>query len=241
MKKDLKIYDSPEQLALKLSEEFLAAVNNKSGKFFVSVSGGSTPLIFFKQLAKSPFKEKVEWTKVHFYWCDERCVPPSDTESNFGEVKRSLFDNISIPEENIHRIRGEADPSTEAVRYANDIEHSLQFDSDDLPVFDWIFLGIGDDGHTASLFPGKKFLFLYSNITVVSQHPLSGQKRISLTKEVLCHAERTSFVVTGKGKAKILSEIINNIPASKNYPASEIKPLNGNLEWLVDKEAAFYL
>ncbi len=241
MIKGLKVFDTPEQLAHELSNRLIQSVNEKPNEFSFSISGGSTPLVLFKKLSEVPFKDNLQWKRIHFFWCDERCVPPNDSESNFGMTKKILFDKIQIPEKNIHRIRGEAEPNIETVRYANDIENFLPKSENKLPQFDWVLLGIGEDGHTASLFPGKNFLFIYSNIACVSQHPATGQKRISLTKDILNNARRITFMVTGKGKAKVLSEILKGVPISKNYPAAEIKPFNGTIEWLVDKEAAFYL
>ncbi len=241
MFKDVKIFDTAQKLADSLSLEIQNAANDNLNRFMLAVSGGSTPSILFRRLGQPPFKSEVNWNKLHFFWCDERCVEPDNSESNFGEVKKNLFDFITIPESNIHRIRGEADPNEETVRYANEIENFLPSKENKLPQFDWILLGVGEDGHTASIFPGKNFLFIYSNIAGVAQHPATGQKRISLTKEVLNNAKRITFIVTGKAKAKILSEIFNGLPISKNYPAAEIKPVNGIIDWMIDKEAAFYL
>ncbi len=241
MNRDIKIFETPDKLAQKLSEELFDAVAQKPGDYFIAISGGSTPNILFRYLANAPFKEKIAWNKIHFFWCDERCVPPGDSQSNYGTANHYLFSLVPVPGENIHRIHGEVEPRTEVIRYSNEIEHTLQFDNNDLPQFDRVLLGMGEDGHTASLFPGKNFLFLYSNIAGIAQHPQSGQKRISLTKEVLCNAMRITFMVTGREKAKVLSEIIKELPSSKSYPAAEIKPSYGEMDWMVDKEAAFYL
>ncbi len=238
---NIKIFNSPIEIAESLSIEFQNAVNNSEKKFNVAISGGSTPNILYNRLAQTPFKNEISWDKLNFFWCDERCVPPTDIQSNFGEVKKILFNLISIPEINIHRIHGEEDPNEETVRYVNQIESTIKFTVNKLPQFDWTLLGIGEDGHTASLFPGKNFLFIYSNIAGVSQHPATGQKRISLTKEVLNNSKRITFMVTGKNKAKIISDILKGSPKNKNYPASEIVPINGTIDWMLDKEAAFYL
>ncbi len=241
MNKNIRIYDKPEEIAFELSKELMESVKQKPDNFFIAISGGHTPNVLFKQLANPPFNETIAWEKIHFFWCDERCVPPGDSQSNYGTANDNLFSHVSIPGQNIHRIHGESEPRAEVIRYANEIEHTLPFNNSDLPKFDWILLGMGEDGHTASLFPGKNFLFLYSNIAGAAQHPQSGQKRISLTKDVLCNANRITFMVTGREKAKILSEIIKELPSSKNYPAAEIRPLAGKLDWMIDKEAAFYL
>ncbi len=237
----VKIYDSPKLAAEALSQRLKDEINKKDGIFNLSVSGGSTPSVLFGTLASQPFNESINWSKTHFWWCDERCVPPNDNESNFGMTNELLLNRISISRENIHRMIGEAEPSKEAVRYAMDIEKILCGGKSCMPEFDWVLLGLGDDGHTASLFPGKNLLFVYSNIVGVAKHPESGQKRISLTKDVLNNAKNITFLVTGKNKAKILSDILQNHPISKNYPAAEIKPITGTIDWVIDKEAAFYL
>ena len=241
MGKKFKVFDTPGKLAENLANQFKDAVNSSNNNFYIAISGGSTPVTFFNRLAAKPFNDEIEWTKVHFFWCDERCVPPENTDSNYGMTKINLFDKIKIPQDNIHRIKGESDPNQETVRYVNEIENNVCNDENSLPRFDWVFLGMGEDGHTASLFPNKNLLFIFSNIAGVAQHPQSGQKRVSLTFDVLNNAKHITFVVTGKDKSKILYEIINELPAGKNYPSAKIKPLNGNIDWLIDKEAAFYL
>jgi 6-phosphogluconolactonase len=241
MGRNLKVFDTSEKLAEDLANQLKETVNKQNENFYLAVSGGSTPVIFFKRLAEQPFKNEIEWNKVHFFWCDERCVPPDDSESNFGMTKINLFDKIKIPEENIHRIKGESDPNEETVHYVNEIENNVHNGENTLPRFDWVMLGMGEDGHTASLFPNKNLLFIYSNIAGVAEHPQTSQKRISLTLDVLNNAKRITFVVTGKNKAKILSEILNGLPISKNYPSAQIKPTNGTIDWMIDKEASFYL
>ncbi len=241
MKKNLQVFETPEQLADSLSRRLLLSNNKKETKFNIAVSGGNTPVIFFKHLSSNPYKSEIIWSKLNIFWCDERCVPPESSESNFGETKKYLLDSISIPQSNIHRIKGESDPNREAVRYATEVEKYLPKGNNNLPVFDWVLLGIGEDGHTASLFPRKNLLFVYSNIAGVARHPVTNQFRISLTRDVLNNAGQITFVVTGKKKAKIVSEIFNNLPVSKSYPAAEIKPVNGSIDWMIDKEAAFYL
>lgn len=237
----VKVFNTAVELAESLSSRLKEEINQSSNIFNLAISGGSTPKVLFNNLADEVYRQSINWSNTNIWWCDERCVPPEDSESNFGMTKKILLNNISIPAENIHKIKGEDDPSREAVRYAMDIEKVLCEGRNCLPEFDRVLLGIGEDGHTASIFPGKNLLFLYSNIVGVAQHPVTGQKRITLTKEVLNNAKEVTFVVTGKAKAKILSEIISNHPVSKNYPAAEIKLASGDIEWLIDKEAAFYL
>ncbi|MHB1688393.1 MAG: 6-phosphogluconolactonase [Ignavibacteriaceae bacterium] len=241
MDKAVKIFDSSQSLAIKLAEEFKNEIEKKTGNFFISFSGGSTPKIFFRELAQPPFSDRINWNRVQIFWCDERCVPPADSESNYGMTKENLFDCIKIPEENIHRIIGESHPEKEAVRYSKEIDKILPRGRNNFPQFDWVFLGMGADGHTASLFPNAELLYSCSNIAGVAVHPVTGQKRISLTEKIINNSKRISFVVTGKDKAITLKEILNEQSESKNFPASHIKPSDGKLDWWIDKEAAFYL
>ncbi|MDR3625666.1 MAG: 6-phosphogluconolactonase [Ignavibacteriaceae bacterium] len=241
MIKGLKIFDTPENLARYLADELQSSINNSTGNYYLAVSGGSTPLVLFDKLAHPFFRNNITWDKSHFFWCDERCVAPDDPESNFGAADRILFKQIQIPEANIHRIHGEDNPNEEVVRYSNEIEKIVPAGNGSLPQFDRVLLGLGEDGHTASLFPKSNLLFIYSNIAGVAKHPVTGQKRISLTADILSRAKRITFVVTQKAKAKVLSEILNDLPVSKNYPASQIKSAAENIDWFIDKEAAFYL
>jgi 6-phosphogluconolactonase len=241
MNKRIKIFDTPVILAQHLADELKSSINSSPGNFFLAVSGGSTPLVVFNKMADAYYNDNFKWEKTHFFWCDERCVCAEDPASNFGSARRTLFDKISIPDANIHFIHGEANPVEEVVRYSNEIEEFVPSDGTDLPGFDWVWLGLGEDGHTSSLFPGEKLLFIYSNIAGVAKHPVSGQKRISLTADILCTARRITFVVTGKEKSKVLSEILKDLPGSKSYPAGEIKDHGKNIDWMIDKEAAFYL
>ena len=241
MDKNIKIFDSPDSLAQLLATDLMQEINNSSREFFLSISGGSTPKILFRELSRSPYKEKLDWSKVHIFWCDERCVPPEDSDSNYGMTKNILFDHINIPSENIHRIIGESHPEKETVNYAKEIEKILPKDNNNFPRFDWVLLGLGSDGHTASLFPNSELLYSCSNIAGVAIHPVSGQKRISLTENVINNSKRITFMVTGKDKAAILSDILNNNFGNRDIPASKINPIDGLIEWRLDSEAAQFL
>lgn len=241
MNSNVRIYKTDEALAENLSGRLKEEINKSQNYFYFSVSGGNTPESFFSRLSLSPFNEDILWNKLQMFWCDERCVPPEDTESNYGMTKQLLLDHVGIPEENIHRIRGETNPNEEAIRYAKEIEKFVPLNDKKLPAFDWILLGLGEDGHTASIFPGQKFSLVYLNYCGVASHPKTGQKRISLTLDVINNAKKISFIVTGREKAKILSGIIKHLPDSNNYPASAIKAEDGILEWLIDEEASEFL
>jgi 6-phosphogluconolactonase len=173
---------------------------------------------------------------LQIFWVDERCVPPDDPESNYGMTKKILLDNVNIPPENIHRMAGENNPDSEISRYAEEIK-SVVPSRLGLPSFDMILLGMGADGHTASLFPGGKLLSSAENICGSAVHPASGQKRVTLTRDLINNANNILFLVTGKDKAETFTEIINKTPDAKRYPAAGINPLNGRIEWLVDSQA----
>ncbi len=237
--------DLAEELALDLKEDIeKKSIINK--KYNLSLSGGTTPKLLYKILAEPPFSKDIKWKYLHLFWGDERCVPPEDTESNYGMTKNLLLDKIGIPEENIHRIKGEAVPEEEASRYSNEIRDSVTIEHD-LPVFDCVLLGLGEDGHTASLFPGKELYAVAQNICGVAEKTISSkngkniQKRISLTRDVICNSEKILFLVTGNKKSKILSEIIKETPSSNNYPPSTIRNIYGYSEWWIDEEAASVL
>ena len=206
------------------------------GTFHVALSGGSTPKIVFDVLAEN-FSDKVDWNKVHFYWGDERCVPPSDDESNYKMTVEHLFSKIELPKENIHRILGEKDPKGEALRYANLLEINLDR-VEGVPQFDLVILGMGDDGHTASIFPHEIELWDAEDHCVVATHPDSGQKRVSINGKVINTAKEVAFLVTGASKSEKVKAVVEKTEGSEAYPASLVNPASGNLVWFLDEEAA---
>lgn len=207
--------------------------------FTVALSGGSTPELLFSLLGDN-YAKSVSWKNVHLFWGDERCVPPDNAESNFGLTKRKLIDKIEIPAINVHRIKGEEDPEYEAERYSNEILTFTQ-SRNGLPFFDLFILGLGDDGHTASIFPGNTEILNSEKICEVATHPVTYQQRITITGRVINNSSRVVFLVTGKKKAEIVENIINNRAEALNFPASFIVPTYGMLNWIVDKEAASLL
>jgi 6-phosphogluconolactonase len=246
MERIIKKFKTAEELAVELAKKLKEEIENKSKlneKYFLSLSGGSTPKVLFKILAAHPLSKEIKWNHVHLFWGDERCVPPGDVESNFGMTKNFLLDKIEIPEENIHRVIGEAKPEEEAIRYSEEIKNTVSIENG-LPRFDCILLGMGEDGHTASLFPEKKLNSVSQNICGVAEKTISKnngeniQKRISLTRDVICNGENIYFLVTGDKKTKTLSGIIKESPGSNKYPASGIHNINGRSEWWIDEAAA---
>jgi 6-phosphogluconolactonase len=242
MKAGIHIFKTPYELAEALSTELyrhLGSLGLTRRTISLALSGGSTPQIFFKKTASylNTSEQSVDWKKVHFYWCDERCVPPHHPESNFGMTSRFMLRALDIEDANIHRIRGESIPEEEAVRYSEEIRKYVLL-RNNMPVFDWIFLGIGDDGHTASLFPDQLNLLYSDKICEAVAHPQTGQKRITLTGKPLINAQRITFVVTGKSKSQRVKEIIREEAVSKLLPARYIRPVQGRLEWYLDEAAA---
>lgn len=204
--------------------------------FHIALSGGSTPKLLFEYLAEH-YRESIPWGDVHLWWGDERCVAPDHAESNYLMTKESLLRGVILPPENVHRIKGENDPEEEAARYADEMKRTIPL-KDGLPVFDLIYLGLGTDGHTASIFPDRMDLLTESSFADVAIHPESGQKRVSLTGPVINHAAKVAFLVTGEGKSERVSEIFEQKDGSELLPASHIHPVHGDLIWYLDRPAA---
>lgn len=208
----------------------------QSGPVHIALSGGSTPKVLFRLLAQD-YENQINWQRVHLYWGDERCVPPDDPESNYGMTQELLLRHIDIPMANIHRVRGEHDPKEEAKRYGEIIEAELPMEGG-YPIFDLIILGMGSDGHTASIFPNSMELLTAASTCAVAVHPDSGQKRITLTGPVINRAREVSFLVTGAGKTDKVRAIIRREGAYLNYPAAHIQPKSKHLSWFLDEAAA---
>ena len=242
MEKSVEIYPTAYELAEKFAEELAGLITEsakKKRKLTVALSGGSTPELLFSILGDH-FSQSVPWEYVHFFWGDERCVPPDDPDSNYGMTRRDLFNKIDIPPANIHRIRGEDDPGKEVLRYSAEISE-FTLSREGIPRFDLIILGLGEDGHTASIFPGQEGLLRSDKICELACHPFSGQNRITITGRVINNAESVVFMVTGNKKAQIVEKIINKNPLSGNFPASHIGPSSGMLRWLLDDESGSML
>lgn len=237
MNNNLYIFKSPEELADQFADQLMSLIKNRSGEsFHLAISGGKTPDLLFSILAEK-YADSILWQKVHFWWVDERMVAPDHPESNFRIAQKLLFSQISIPEENIHRIKGENIPEEEANSYSKQIQDKLTFQNS-WPIFDLILLGMGDDGHTASIFPNQIELLESDQICAVASHPVSGQKRVTLTGRVINHARQVVFQVTGKTKADRISEIMHQTKEAGKLPASYISPISCNPDWYLDEEAA---
>lgn len=208
-------------------------LSREPGIKHIALSGGSTPKLLFAELAEK-YGNQINWSEVHIYWGDERCVPPSHEESNYKMTRKLLLDHIEIPISNIHRIKGEDNPEAEAVRYEDLIKSSTGASR---PSFDLIILGMGEDGHTASIFPHQMPLLESDQLCSVATHPESGQKRVTMTGNLLNMAKHVLFLVTGKSKKQKVRQIFRKEGPYLSYPASHIMP-TGKLEWYLDQEAA---
>lgn len=242
MDKSIEIFPTPFELAEKFAEnltKLITASNNKGDIFCIALSGGTTPELLYSVIGNH-FSKAVSWDNVHFFWGDERCVPPDNTESNYGMTQRSLLGKIMIPSSNIHRIRGENDPEAEALRYSVEIGDYTR-KRGGLPVLDVIILGLGEDGHTASIFPSDLALFGSDLTCAVASHPVSQQKRITLTGKVINNSNSINFLVTGKKKAGIVEKILKKEQDAQNFPAAQIVPAYGEIFWFLDKESASLL
>ena len=239
LNKLVKIFRTPLELADAFALELVNLIREaekKQSSYTVALSGGSTPQQLFSLLAEE-YRKAVNWYNVHFFWADERCVLPEDSESNFGITRRLFLSKIDIPDTSIHRIRGEGDPEKEALRYSEEIVRYTR-SHHDLPVFDHTILGMGEDGHTASIFPGNMDLMYSEKICEVVRHPVSGQKRITITGKVINNSDNITFLVTGRSKAHIIEQIIKK---NVQVPASLIIPVDGKITWFLDENAGEFI
>lgn len=206
------------------------------GRFILALSGGGTPRPVYARLAGADVRDRIPWEKVHIFFGDERCVPPDDPGSNYRMVHEAWLGHSPIPPENIHRIRGEDDPAVEARRYEREIVRLVP--SDRTPEFDLILLGMGTDGHTASLFPGTAALGEMRR-WVVAQY-VAGETawRVTFTAPLINAARQVAFLVEGASKAEMLRNVLQGPFQPDLWPAQLIRPTSGELHWLVDAAAA---
>ena len=223
----IEIFADPEQLARAAAEVFVA----RSGGS-VALSGGSTPKRMFELLAQS-FRDQVDWSRIQFFWSDERHVPPDDPESNYRMAHEALLSHVPVPAHNIHRIRGEKPSAAEA---ASEYEQTLiEVTGSDLPRLDLVFLGLGMDGHTASIFPGSEVLHETTRLVAATWAEKLNTYRITMTLPLLNNAALVVFLVSGAEKAEIVREVLEG---EEKYPAQAVKPNRGELIWMLDKDAA---
>ena len=240
----VEIFPSPKEMTEASAKLFAAraadAVSSR-GRFTAALSGGKTPVALYSMLAKAPLVSQIPWARVLLFWGDERCVPPDHGDSNFRMTREFLLDHVPIPPANVHRMPGEMDPVEAAARYEKQLRDFFAPHGEALPVFDFILLGLGEDGHTASLFPGTGAI--RESARWVLGHYVDAQKgwRITLTPPVINAARTVVFIVAGAGKAAVLRDILEGPFRPDTLPAQIVRPDGGELHWMLDPDAAALL
>lgn len=240
----VEIFPAPMEMseaAAKLFTARAAEAVSARGRFTAALSGGKTPVAIYTLLAKAPYVSQIPWARVHLFWGDERCVPPDHVDSNYRMVREILLDHVPIPPANVHRMPGEMDPVEAAARYEEQLREFFVPHGGGFHVFDLILLGLGEDGHTASLFPGTRAL--RESARWVLGHYVDAQKgwRITLTPPIINAAHTLVFIVSGAGKAAVLKEILEGPIRPDTLPAQIVRPADGTLLWMLDREAAALL
>lgn len=211
-----------------------------NGRFIMALSGGSTPKTLYQVLATPEWKARLDWSRIVFLFGDERCTVPDHPESNFKMAQTSLFQPLNVHSDHIYRMKGEAENSTAAAQeYEETIRKLTKSPPPKVPLIDLVLLGLGDDGHTASLFPGTAALQEDKRIVTVGQAPTGVRSRLTLTLGVLNHAAVVLFLVTGSGKAHMVRRVLDpESEADRSLPAARISPESGRLMWMLDHSAA---
>jgi 6-phosphogluconolactonase len=240
MPMNIQIYPDLETISREAADMFLQMSGKyivDKGSFAVALSGGSTPKRFYELLGTEPYIRSIDWRHIHFFWADERCVPPDHADSNYRIAFDAFLSKINSPEENIHRIKGEE----ETVRAARDYEQDIRrfFSEGDFPVFDLIILGIGEDGHTASLFPGSQILKEEEHLAAFVAEKAQKHSRITLTLPVLNHAENILVLVSGENKATVVKKVVEERDPS--LPASLLIKGKGQIFFFLDINSAQFL
>jgi 6-phosphogluconolactonase len=239
MRPDIRIFKDQDELSQAAAELFVAqadAAIRARGRFLVVLNGGSTPVPLFKRLA-ADFREKVDWSNTHIFWGDERSVLYNDPESSYGQAQHLFLQHVPIPEMNIHPIDGRLDPAQAAQEHTQLLAQFADTPFE-YPRFDLVYLGMGEDGHTASLFPGSTLDVTEPVIPVTAHYQDRPARRITMTPVVLNHARMLVFMATGAKKAATLAEVLGGRFNPEHYPAQRIEPKDGKLIWLVDEDAA---
>jgi len=237
------VYSTPADVARAAAELFTSSVNaaaSTRGIARVAISGGTTPKAMFALLADptQPFLKQVQWDKLDLYWVDERCVGPDDAESNYRMTNETLLSKVPLAGERIHRMEGELAPEVAAARYEAAIRNGFKLEGAETPTFDLVMLGMGDDGHTASLFPHTEALNEMSHIVVANHVPQKDTWRITLTWPVINQGREVAFLIEGEKKAEVLHEVFQGKYQPETYPSQIIRPASRQLTLLLDKAAA---
>jgi len=246
MTRALRILDDAQAVAFAAASALVTRALDAiaaRGRFSVALSGGATPLRFYSALASriragAPGATSVAWDQVHLFWGDERAVPPDHPDSNYRAAHGLLLAHLRVPDANVHRIEGELDPGEAAATYEEVLRRQFGIGPRAWPVFDLIFLGLGPDLHTASLFPGNAALDERERLAVATWVQGISTHRITLTPPVINHARAVMFLVTGEEKAPALRDVLETEADPMRRPAQVVHLIDGDLVWLVDRAAA---
>jgi 6-phosphogluconolactonase len=235
------VLQDPAAVAHEAAQRFVHLASEavaSRGRFSVALSGGSTPGSLFRLLAQEPFRNKIPWEEVHLFWGDERCVPPDDPSSNYRLAEETLIARVPIPPDNVHRVLGELEPEAAARAYTKELN---QYFCGPHARFDLVLLGLGGDGHTASLFPESTALQETERaaVAVEAHYQDRPAQRVTLTLPTINAARQILFLVTGGAKAEIVQVVFKGTGMS--LPAQRIQPTAGRLAWLLDAEAGSLL
>jgi 6-phosphogluconolactonase len=244
----IKYYVEPNSAALarravQYLVEMVEEAAQAQGRARIAISGGSTPKAAFELLADpdQPWLRRMPWEKLDLFWVDERAVPPDDAESNYRMTREALLDHVPLRAEQIHRIEGELAPEAAAARYESDLRNSFRLEGAEFPRFDLIALGMGDDGHTASIFPRTAAVHEMSRLAVANHIPQKDAWRITLAWPVINHASSVFFLIAGADKAAVLNEVLTGPRDLERLPSQLIWPASGILTLILDKDAAALL
>jgi 6-phosphogluconolactonase len=239
--REIIICSDTGDLNRKAADQFVAMSRQAigaRGRFAVALSGGSTPKALYALLASAEFNAQLDWRNIHLFWGDERCVAPDHAESNFRMVNEALLSKISIPGENIHRMGGERELAEAAAAYEAELRRFFSPQRDELPRFDLVLLGLGEDGHTASLFPGSAALGETRRWVAVAYVERLKTHRLTLTLPVINAAAQVAFLVAGESKRAIVKQLLGASADASDFPAAKISPTDGKLTWLITQDAA---
>lgn len=233
-------------LARRAAQEFVTATSQAAqarGVARIAISGGSTPKAAFQFLANpaEPYRAAMPWEKLQLYWVDERTVPPTDADSNYRMTREAMLDHVPLKPEQVHRMEGELDPQVAASRYESELRNSFRLEGAESPTFDLIALGMGDDGHTASLFPHTEAIHEMGRLVTANRVPQKDTWRITLTWPVINHARNVFFLIGGADKAERLKEVFLGPRDVETLPSQLIWPAGGILTLFLDKAAAALL
>jgi 6-phosphogluconolactonase len=238
-----RISPTPGEVASAAAQLFAAAAIKaveKRGQASIAISGGTTPRAMFALLADptQPFVKQVPWSKLNLYWVDERCVPPNHPDSNYRMTNEALLSKVPLLPDHVHRMEGELDPVVAAARYESTIRNSFRLEGAETPTFDLILLGMGDDGHTASLFPHTEAINDLTDIVTANHVPQKDTWRITLTWPVINQGREVAFLIEGAAKAQVLHDVLLGPYQPDTYPSQIIRPASGQLTFLLDAAAA---